>query len=173
MGPGKIESHPAARPAHRVQKFLAFKFGCHDLPLAIGRRSGLCMGVHFCNHYQYSTQTFFQDSECFCKDVIAQLFQTLLQALSTSITSSYIQLQSGFYTNHYLVTCTLDIRLSSSYIKTAVITLPAPKPPSPPLACAFPVFQRKLGLVSSFAPSSSSFLFHLSLVFDDTVYTIY
>ena len=39
---------PAA--AHRVQKFLAFKLGCHGLPVAMGRRSGIPRSARLCPH---------------------------------------------------------------------------------------------------------------------------
>ncbi|DBA89114.1 TPA: hypothetical protein ACH3X1_016285 [Trebouxia sp. C0004] len=39
---------PAA--AHRVQKFLAFKLGCHGLHIAMGRRSGIPRSARSCPH---------------------------------------------------------------------------------------------------------------------------
>ena len=36
--------------AHRVQKFLAFKLGCHGLPVAMGRRSGMPRSARLCPH---------------------------------------------------------------------------------------------------------------------------
>ena len=38
------------RPSPRVQKFLAFKLGCHGLPVAMGRRSGISRSARLCPH---------------------------------------------------------------------------------------------------------------------------
>ena len=39
---------PAA--AHRMQRFLAFKLGCHELPIVVGRQSGVPRGDRLCPH---------------------------------------------------------------------------------------------------------------------------